>query len=219
MSAWPVSALCTGCSALIAGGKRSAIAKHPVAGPVRIGTLGLEGDTQVNRKYHGGPEMAVHCYPLAHHDNWRDVIGDHPLLSEPGAFGSNLAVDGVTETDVRIGERFRLGSATLEISQPRMPCATIERRFERGGMVADIMQTGRCGWYFRVIEEGEAQAGDGLTAIAETGASYTIRDIFKALADAKVPCDAAYLEALEGCPELSREWRAKAAAKLAKSTR
>ncbi len=214
MSTWPVSALCTGRSALIADGKRSAIAKHPLAGPVRIGTLGLDGDTQVNRKYHGGPEMAVHCYPLAHHDHWREMLGDHPLLSEPGAFGGNLAVNGITEADVRIGERFRLGSAILEISQPRMPCGTIERRFERGGMVAEILRTGRCGWYFRIVKEGDARAGDDLEAIEGTGGDYTVRDTFTALAEPKGPADRALLEALADCRELTAEWRSKASAKL-----
>lgn len=209
-----VSALMTGRSALLPDGKRSAIGKHPVAGPVRIGRLGLEGDTQVDKRHHGGPEMAAHLYPLAHHAFWRERLGDHPLLDDPGAFGGNLAVEGLDETQVRLGERFRLGSALLEISQPRMPCATIERRFQRKGMVAAILASGRCGWYFRVIEEGEAQAGYTLEPIADTGTPHTIRTVFLALANPAGAVESGLVAELAECTVLTADWRAKAASKL-----
>ncbi len=209
-----VAALCAGRSALLPGGKRSAIGTHPVAGLVRIGRLGLAGDTQVDKRHHGGPEMAVHLYPLDHHGFWVEQLDGHPLLADPGAFGGNVAIRGIDETQVRIGERFRLGSAIIEVSQPRMPCATIERRFERKGMVATIMETGRCGWYFRVVEEGEAQAGDALERIAGTGTFHTVRDVFVALADKKRAIDQALAHDLADCPALTAEWRAKASAKL-----
>lgn len=209
-----VEALCAGRASTLPGGKRSAIGKHPVAEPVRIGPLGLAGDQQVDKRHHGGPEMAVHLYPLDHHAFWKDEIGDHPLLADPGAFGGNIALHGIDESQVHIGERFALGSCVLEISQPRMPCATIERRFERGGMVKAILASGRCGWYFRVVTEGEAQAGDRLSAIPGTGTPYAVRSVFMALADPKGPADHDLLAALVGCPALSPEWRAKAEAKL-----
>lgn len=219
MSAAPVASLCVGRAAIIAGGKRSAIAKHPVMGPVRIGILGLEGDTQVNRKYHGGPEMAVHLYPLAHHAFWRERLGDHPLLAEPGAFGSNIALDGLDETMVRIGERFQLGTAMLEVSQPRMPCATIERRFARQGMVEAILASGRCGWYLRVVEEGTAAAGDAMQAVPASGTRHTVRSVFRTLAVRSASGDPGLVEELAGCAALSPEWRAKAAARLRQEAR
>lgn len=209
-----VAALMTGRSALLPGGKRSAIAKHPVLGPVRIGRLGLDGDLQADKRHHGGPEMAVHLYPLAHHAYWRECLGGHPLLDDPGAFGGNVAIDGLDETQVRIGEQFRLGSALLEISQPRMPCATIERRFQRKGMVAAILESGRCGWYFRVIENGDAMAGEALEPVPGTGTPYSVRDVFMALANPSHPCDPALLEALARTPALSEEWRDKASRKV-----
>ena len=213
-----VSALTVGKSALLPDGKRSAIGKHPVAGSVRIGRLGLEGDTQVDKKHHGGPEMAVHLYPLAHYGFWRERLGDHPLLDDPGAFGGNLAVEGLDETQVRIGERFRLGSALIEISQPRMPCATIERRFQRKGMVAAILASGRCGWYFRVIGEGEAKAGDALEPVAGSGSPHTVRDVFLAVADPSSSVESAQLHELAECELLSPEWRAKAMTKVRRHT-
>ena len=209
-----VTALLTGRSAPLPGAKRSAIGKHPVAGPVRIARLGLVGDMQVDKRHHGGSEMAVHIYPLAHHVFWREQLGDHPLLADPGAFGSNIALEGIDEAQVRLGERFRLGGAELEISQPRMPCATIERRFERRGMVAAILESGRCGWYFRVIAEGEAQAGDALEAIAGTGTPHTIREVFMALAHPVNLGEPGLVAQLAECPLLTDDWRAKASSKL-----
>lgn len=209
-----VEALCVGRSAPLPGGKRSAIGKHPVDGVVRIGRLGLEGDMQVDKRHHGGPDMAVHLYPLAHHAFWRERLGDHPLLGNPGAFGGNIAIDDLDETQVRLGERFQLGSALLEISQPRMPCATIERQFERKEMVAAILESGRCGWYFRVVEEGAAQAGDTLCAVADSGTVHTIRAVFTALADPAGPIDSNLVTELAECPVLTADWRAKAASKL-----
>lgn len=209
----------TGRSALLADGKRSAIAKHAVLGPVRIARPGLAGDVQVNRRHHGGPEMAVHLYPLAHHGWWRGVIGAHPLLGDPGAFGSNLAVAGVEEAQIRIGERFRLGDALLEVSQPRMPCATIERRFGREGMMAAILESGRCGWFYRVLEEGEARAGDVLAPVPGTGTPHTVRAAFTAVADPRTPRDPALLAELAQCAALAPQWRAKAETRLSRRAR
>lgn len=214
-----VFALCVGRSALLRDNKRTAIGKHPVLGRVRIGRLGLAGDVQVDKRHHGGPEMAVHLYPLAHHAFWRERIGAHPLLDDPGAFGTNIAIDDLDETQVRIGERFRFGSALLEVSQPRMPCATIERRFERKGMVAAILESGRCGWHFRVIEEGEAQAGDRLEPVAQSGTRHTVRSAFSAVADLTTPVDSQLLQDLSQCGLLSPEWRGKAAARLRRNRR
>ena len=202
-----VAALMTGRSALLPDGKRTAIAKHPMLGPIRIGRLGLDGDVQVNRKYHGGPEMAVHLYPLAHHGWWRDRLGGHPLLDDPGAFGGNIAVEGMDETQLRIGEQFRLGEALLEVSQPRMPCATIERRFARKGMVAAILESGCCGWYFRVLEPGQAEAGDSLLRTVTGATPWSVEQVFTELANPKAITTADRLHAMADCALLSPVWR------------
>ncbi|MXP27376.1 MOSC domain-containing protein [Porphyrobacter algicida] len=210
MSGYIVSALCAGKPAKLPGGQTSAIAKVPRHGSVNMTYLGLAGDTQVNTKYHGGPDMAVHLYPLAHREFWRQTIGDHPALEEPGAFGSNLAVDAIVESEVRLGQRFRLGSSVLEVSQPRMPCATIERRFGYSGMVKAILESGRCGWYFRVLEEGEAKAGDMLEPLEEAATDISIAAIFTALADPAGTPDRALITVLADSAILGADWRKRA---------
>lgn len=202
-----LEAICTGRPRPFRGDEQSAFAKEPVHGTVAIHAEGIEGDTQVDRKHHGGPHMAVHLYPLSHHAFWSRELGGHDLLALPGAFGSNLSVGGVTEQEVLLGDRFLLGSALIEISQPRLPCWKIEHRFGRKGMVATIIQTARCGWYFRVIEAGEAQAGDILERVETGRTGWTIAEVFSEIANPKAATEAGRLEAMATCDILSPSWR------------
>ncbi|MEE4201801.1 MOSC domain-containing protein [Erythrobacter sp.] len=180
-----VEAICTGTARPFNGAETSAIAKQPREGVLQFLEDGLTRDEQADRRVHGGPEMAVHLYPLDHHTFWREELGDIALLDEPGAFGSNLAVRGIEEKDVHIGDRFRLGTALLEVSQPRQPCWKIEHRFAKAcdakGMIARIVETGRSGWYFRVVEIGEARAGDTLERIAIGESEWSVARTFSAL--------------------------------------
>lgn len=214
MTKWRVDHLLTGTAAKFRDDEKSAICKQPVSGPVRITKLGLEGDEQADPKHHGGPHMAVHHYPFDHHRFWREQIGDHALLDDVGAFGSNLSVTGLDETAVKLGDRFQLGSAVLEVSQPRMPCWKIEHRFGRTGMVAKIIKTGKSGWYYRVITEGVAQAGDTLEAISTSATEWTIERILLAIAYPKTEVDIAELEAMAACDLLGPSWRAGADKKI-----
>ena len=212
MTVWTLSAVCTGTARPFNGAELSAIAKRPREGRVQILPEGLAPDEQADRRVHGGPEMALHLYPLDHHAWWRGIIGDHPLLDEPGGFGSNLAVTGLSEDMVHIGERFRLGSAVIEVSQPRQPCWKIEHRFGQPGMVARIVETGRCGWYFRVIETGDVAAGDSLERLAPGAPDWSVARAFAALVAGKAT-RAEFAELAE-LPALSPKMRAKAAARL-----
>ena len=208
-----VSAFCTGQPVPFRNGELSAFAKHAVDGPVHIGFLGLGGDAQADRKHHGGPDMAVHLYPRDHRPFWREAIGQHPKLDEHGAFGTNLAVEGLTEDKVMIGDRFRLGQALLEVSQPRKPCWKIEHHFGQSGMVTAIIASGNCGWYFRVIEEGMAQAGDVLEPIADSGTAWSVAEVFRAIVGPGKAIPRETFAALADCPQLSDDWRQKAAAR------
>ena len=207
-----LEAICTGTARPFNGAETSAIAKRPREGLVQFLEDGLAPDEQADRRVHGGPEMAVHLYPLDHHAFWREQLGDLDLLDEPGAFGSNLAVRDITESDVHIGDQFRVGTALLQISQPRQPCWKIEHRFGQKGMVATIVKTARSGWYFRVLEFGEAQAGDSIERVAIGEADWSVERAFAALMAGKGSREE--LETLAQMQSLSPKLRDKARAKL-----
>lgn len=203
---WQVEALLAGEPQRFRGEELSAFAKVPLTGPVRIMREGLEGDQQADRKHHGGVQMALHLYPLDHHAFWQRDLGGHELLAQPGAFGSNLAIHNIDETMVRLGDRFSLGTALIEVSQPRMPCWKIEHRFGRAGMVATIIETARCGWYFRVIEEGSAQAGDRLERVEGDRTPWTLAEVFGEIANPKAQTSAPRLNAMGDCELLAPQW-------------
>ncbi|MDG2526921.1 MOSC domain-containing protein [Stenotrophomonas sp. HITSZ_GD] len=143
-------------------GSRSAIDKRRVDGPVAVGELGLAGDEQGDRRVHGGPDKAIHHYPHDHYAAWRAALGDHPLLAAGGAFGENLSSSGLTEADVCLGDRFALGTAVVEVSQLRQPCWKLSDRFGVADMARRVQDTGRTGWYYRVLAPGHVAAGDVL---------------------------------------------------------
>ncbi|PPJ42670.1 MULTISPECIES: MOSC domain-containing protein [unclassified Pseudoxanthomonas] len=143
-------------------GSVSAIAKASVRGPQRVTTLGLAADEQGDLRVHGGPDKAIHHYPHDHYTPWREDVGPHPLLAKAGAFGENISTTGLTEADVCLGDRFRLGSALVEVSQSRQPCWKLSDRFEITDMARRVQDTGRTGWYYRVIEPGQVQQGDAI---------------------------------------------------------
>ncbi len=210
-----VLAICTGQAQPFRGRGRSAIAKLPLAGKVQITFAGVAGDQQADRAHHGGPDMAIHHYPLDHHAFWRAELGDLPLLDQPGAFGSNLAVAGLAEGDVLLGDRFRLGSALIEACQPRQPCWKIEHRIGAKGMVKTIMQTGRCGWFYRVIEPGEAAAGDTLGLEQRGLAGWSMARLFEAIWGTNTPWDACLVGEIVALPHLAEKLRGQLAEKIA----
>ena len=147
------------------GDEPSAIAKLPVADAVAVGPLGLAGDEQADRSVHGGIDKAIHHYPADHYDWWRGHLGDAPLLDAPGAFGENISTTGLDENSVFLGDRFRLGSALIEVTQARQPCWKLDHRFGAKGVMAAVVQTRRSGWYYRVLEPGTVRAGDDLELV------------------------------------------------------
>lgn len=154
-----VLAVCTGPAVPYARGSRSAIDKRVRSGRIHCGALGLADDAQGDLRVHGGADKAVHHYPQEHYAAWRSELGPHPLLEAPAAFGENLHTTGLTEADVCLGDRFRIGDALLEVSQARQPCWKLSERFGRPDMAAQVQRSGRTGWYYRVLEEGDVWAG------------------------------------------------------------
>jgi len=211
---WQVTALMTGQKVDFGRGEQSAIAKQLVAGKIDVGREALGDDQQADRVHHGGPDMALHHYPVDHHSFWREIIGDHALLQEPGAFGSNIATTGLLEDDAWLGDRFRLGTALIEACQPRQPCWKIEHRFGQKGMVAKILGSGRCGWFYRVIEEGEAETGDLLERVSRGDPVWSMRAMFDALWGTSTPQDKGMLAQLASHELLPEKLRAKTLTRL-----
>ena len=175
-----VSALCAGAAHALPTGKRSGIVKSPLVGPVIIGEGGINGDVQVNRVHHGYPPMALHHYPAENYAWLLQHFGPLPRLVGPGSMGENISTTGLTEHDVCIGDRFRFGSAVIEVSQPRQPCATIEQHLDAKAVVKAIVASARSGWFYRVLEPGEAAAGDRLERIERGDEHWPVARAFLA---------------------------------------
>lgn len=191
----------------------SAISKAPLAGKVRITQLGIVGDEQADRVHHGGPDKALHHYPFDHYVRWRSET-DRADLQAPGPFGENVSTLGLTEEDVCIGDRFRLGSALVEISQARKPCWKQGERLGWTQLPSLMVREGRSGWYYRVIEEGDAQAGDALAVVDRPLPDWTVRRVFDLIVAGRPKADKAALRALADMDVLFDGWRKIAADRL-----
>src|SRR5258707_1815367 len=153
----------------------TSIFKAPVAGPVKVGRLNLEGDRQSDLNVHGGADKAVYVYPAEHYAFWRAEL---PGVALPwGAFGENLTTEGLMEDSVHIGDRFRIGFAEFAVTQPRMPCFKLGIRFGRPDMVKRFLRSGRTGFYLAVTREGEVAAGNAVASIARQELAISVADI------------------------------------------
>jgi MOSC domain-containing protein YiiM len=131
--------------------------------PVEVTALGLVGDAQADLRVHGGPEKAVYGYATAHYAAWRAEYPQHTALLAPGGFGENLAIEGLAESDLCVGDIHAIGSALLQVCQPRQPCFKFALRFDDTALPRAMVRNGRCGWYYRVLQEGSVVAGDAIT--------------------------------------------------------
>ncbi|MFK0310041.1 MOSC domain-containing protein [Pseudomonas sp. NPDC090233] len=167
-------------------GSRSAISKSSQAVSLSVTTLGLGGDEQGDLRVHGGVDKAIHHYPRDHYAAWREELGEHPLLAQPGAFGENFSTLGWCEEHVCLGDRIRAGTALLEISQGRMPCWKLSDRFDIKDLARRVQQSGRTGWYYRVLEEGVICAGDNLQLVERRHADWSLARLASVLFDKQV---------------------------------
>lgn len=181
----------------------SGFVKQPVHGPVDLGQVNLDGDAQADLENHGGPDKAVCVYPIAHLPAWRDWLGRDDLAE--GAFGENLSVSGVTERDIAIGDRYAVGDAVVEVSQPRAPCYKLARRWSTPDLPGEVTRTGRSGWYLRVVATGTIQVGQTLQLLARPEPELTISLVNRARFHALDDLDLA--ARLAGCELLADEWR------------
>jgi MOSC domain-containing protein YiiM len=190
---------------------RSGIDKRPVDGRVAVHPLGLEGDVQVNRKHHGGEGQAVYAYAQEDADWWAAEL-DRAL--PPGRFGENLRTSGLDLTGALLGEQWRVGTALLELTDPRIPCANFERFWGVPQLVKRFTAHGASGAYLRVLETGEVGAGDGIEVVHRPGHGITLGLAFRAYTTEqhRLP---ELLPALQYLPERDRDT---IAAKIAKRT-
>ena len=152
----------------------TSIFKEPVDRRLHVTTLNFEGDEQSDLTVHGGVDKAVYVYPSEHYESWRRELAGMDL---PWAiFGENLTTEGLRE-DVRIGDRFRIGTAEFVVTQPRLPCYKLGIRFGRMDMLKRMLRSGRTGFYFAVTTEGEVGAGDAIEPIARAEEDLTVADI------------------------------------------
>lgn len=193
-------------------GEPSAIAKAVVTdGPRTVHWLGIEGDAQADLAAHGGRDKAIHHYPRDHYLRWRLELGPNPLLDRPGAFGENISTLGLKEEKVCIGDRFRLGSALVELSQGRQPCWKQGHRLGSREVVAAIVATGRSGWYYRILEEGSVAAGDALELDSRVHPEWSVARVFGLLIAGHHKGERAALGELARMRELADGWRRRAA--------
>ena len=188
----------------------SAIAKRAVTGSRRVSLLGIEGDAQADLTAHGGRDKAIHHYPGDHYAGWASALGPTPLLGAPGAFGENISTTGMTEEAVCLGDRYRMGSALVEVAQGRQPCWKQAHYLGVPKLVALMVVSGRTGWYYRVIEEGAVAAGDALVLEDRPCPQWPVARLFALLIGGKHHGEAAALAELGEHVLLAEEWRRRA---------
>ncbi len=154
---------------------RTGIFKEPVDGAVMIRELNLDGDQQADLTVHGGPHKAVYGYPAEHYVYWRRELPD--VAFSWGKFGENLTTDGLSEDTLCIGDRLKVGSAILMVTQPRMPCHKLALKFKRDDMIKRFLKSGRSGFYFLVVEPGEVQAGSSIEILSRDPNQVSVGDI------------------------------------------
>ena len=199
-------------------GTQSAMSREAVDRPVMLRQSGFEGDRVADPTVHGGVDKAVHFYPAEHYPKWiayfaAHRLDPHPLLNSAGAFGENISASGLTEEKVSIGDRFRMGRALVEIAQGRQPCWKIDHHFGMHGLTGAVISTGRCGFYFRVIEEGKVASIDRIEQVEAVRHEWTVERAFRLLIGGghKSANAQADLVALSKLDALAETWRVRAA--------
>lgn len=185
-------------------GRPTGIYKSPVSGPVTIGPTGFADDQQADHRVHGGPEKAVHLYPLPHYQRLAERFPDLAATLVAGSLGENISAP-LTESEVHIGDIFALGSARLQLCQPRNPCWKIDERFGQEGMALFIAEQGIAGWYFRVLNPGSAAPGDTLSLVERPAGSYPLGDALTCLRQHRP--DPAALETIAQATGINPAWR------------
>ena len=194
------------CSSLGSKGIVSGIFKRPLDHSVEVTRTGLAGDEQGDKKHHGGLEKAIHHYPFDHYAIWKSEVPEFAAaLDREGAFGENISTEGLTEADVCIGDIYRLGSALVEVSQARQPCWRLNERFGDAAMARRVQDTGRTGWYYRVLEEGRIGPDDTIDLLDRPAPDWPLSRILYLLYQDTLNIDD--LAQLTELNQLTESWR------------
>ena len=179
------------------------IFKEPIADRVMLRTLNLDGDRQADLSVHGGPYKAVYVYPSEHYLFWKHEL---PEMELPwGMFGENLTTTGLFETETHIGDRFRVGSAEVKVTQPRMPCYKLAIRFERNDIIKRFLVSERTGFYLSVLKEGEVGAGDEFELLERNTSDVRVVDVVRLYSSDKRDLD--LLRRAIASESLPNNWR------------
>jgi len=189
------------------------IYKQPVEGRLTVRTLNLDGDRQADLRVHGGWDKAVYAYPSEYYELWRQ---ERPELEFPwGQFGENLTTEGLVDTEVSIGDRFRVGTAELAVTQPRLPCFKLGIKMGREEFVTEFLERGLHGFYLAVVREGEVEAGDPIARLSSDPRGFGVTEVARLYARDRDDVDGLLRAArLDVLPESWREYFRKRASRL-----
>jgi MOSC domain-containing protein YiiM len=182
---------------------QTGIFKRPINNRVQVRTLNLDGDRQADLSVHGGPDKAIYIYPAEHYDYWRGELPGTELAW--GMFGENFTTEGLLEETVNIGDRFRIGSAAMLVTQPRVPCYKLAAKFGREDIVKRFLASGRSGFYVRVLQEGEVGVGDMIELLSRGREAVTVADLARLYSGERQDLD--LLQRAVQVEGLSASWR------------
>jgi len=189
---------------------KTSIFKGPVEGRVMLRTTNLDGDRQSDLSVHGGPNKAAYGYPAEHYSPWSNELNEAALPW--GAFGENFTTEGMLENNVYVGDRYRLGGAIVRVTTPRLPCFKLAAKFRSNHIIQRFLESGRCGFYFSVAEEGEVGAEDSFELLEREEPTLSIAAVNE-LYSAKLP-DSETLEQSLHVKTLPESWRMRFRARL-----
>jgi MOSC domain-containing protein YiiM len=189
-------------------GVHSAFVKRRTPGPVTVTTFGIVGDEQADLSVHGGADKAVYGYGVPNYAAWVQEHPRHAALLVPGGLGENLAIEGMTEADLCVGDIHGIGSAKLQVCQPRQPCFKFALRFADKHMPKAMIRNGRSGWYYRILEPGLLSPGDAVTLLERPNPHFPFARLVELISFGKAT--AGELQQMRDMPGLAVDWQLRA---------
>ncbi|OUR96806.1 hypothetical protein A9Q84_10725 [Halobacteriovorax marinus] len=184
----------------------TSIDKLAVTTSLVIKNESIEGDQVANLKYHGGPDRVIHHYSLEQYEYLKSAFPKYRELFRPGSYGENITTEKLTEKDLCIGDIFKLGTAKIQITEGRKPCGTIDLKYGFKGVLKEIVNSGRYGWFYKVLQVGHVNIEDSLEFIERPYPNLNLEKVIHELFQNKDK-DLIYLKEVSACPALSTRWK------------